>query len=255
VSHQSCGQPWLVNAVAAEVVDEILAGDLKRDIGIEHVKQAIEQIITRRDTHIDSLLMRLSEERVRKVIEPMIVGKGGSIRRLSDDYDFVRDLGLIREEQGVVMPANPIYAEVIGRALSYDAQHDMLAEGIGHEAPFYVKAGRLDMRKLLTEFQSFWRENSEIWGERWDYREAAPHLIVQAFLQRVVNGGGRIIREFAAGRRRDRSCGGLLMTAAPFRGRTSVCDMALLWSGGLPMVDGLARDADSTRAGRKSPLG
>ncbi|MDR0844706.1 MAG: ATP-binding protein, partial [Tannerella sp.] len=34
------------------------------------------------------------------------------------------------------------------------------------------------------------------------YKEAAPHLILQAFLQRVVNGGGQIIREFAAGRDR-----------------------------------------------------
>jgi RecB family endonuclease NucS len=57
----------------------------------------------------------------------------------------------------------------------------------------------LDMSALLKEFQQFWRENAESWTERYKYKEAAPHLILQAFLQRVTNGGAQIIREFAAG--------------------------------------------------------
>jgi hypothetical protein len=55
------------------------------------------------------------------------------------------------------------------------------------------------MDLLLSDFQAFWRENSEIWGKMIDYQEAAPHLILQAFLQRVVNGGGKITREMSAG--------------------------------------------------------
>jgi hypothetical protein len=69
------------------------------------------------------------------------------------------------------------------------------------------------MTGLLKAFQAFWRENSDIWIEKYDYREAAPHLILQAFLQRVVtqpspqgygghDGGARIDREFALGRQR-----------------------------------------------------
>jgi len=58
------------------------------------------------------------------------------------------------------------------------------------------------MKKLLTDFQQFWRENSEIWVNRYQYREAAPHLVMQAFLQRIVNSGGRISREIASGKRR-----------------------------------------------------
>lgn len=37
---------------------------------------------------------------------------------------------------------------------------------------------------------------------RFDYREAGPQLLLQAFLQRVVNGGGRIEREYGLGRGR-----------------------------------------------------
>jgi hypothetical protein len=54
----------------------------------------------------------------------------------------------------------------------------------------------------MSDFQQFWRENSEIWLKKFAYGEAAPHLILMAFLQRVINGGGQIIREMAAGRGR-----------------------------------------------------
>ncbi|MDR2670015.1 MAG: hypothetical protein LBC14_08715, partial [Desulfovibrio sp.] len=63
----------------------------------------------------------------------------------------------------------------------------------------WMDGRNLDMSALLKEFQQFWRENAAIWTERYEYREAAPHLILQAFLQRVTNGGAQIIREFALG--------------------------------------------------------
>ena len=194
------GQPWLVNAIACEAVEQICKRDTSIEITETMIDQAAHTIILRRDTHIDSLLERLKEPRVRRVVEPIILGEGAEVRRLSDDYEFVHDLGLIREDQGLVKPANPIYAEVIGRVLSYDAQQNMLAGEIGHDAPFYLDAGgRFDMRAMLEEFQQFWRENSASWRDRFDYREAAPHLILMGFLQRVLNGGGRVIREMAAG--------------------------------------------------------
>src|SRR6056297_1428257 len=51
------------------------------------------------------------------------------------------------------------------------------------------------MMKLLTNFQQFFREHSESWLSRFKYEEAGPQLLLQAFLQRIVNGGGLIDRE------------------------------------------------------------
>jgi hypothetical protein len=200
---QTQGQPWLVNAIASEVITEMLHSDYTKPVTAGLVGDAIQTIIVRRDTHIDSLLERLKEERVRKVIEPILVGED-FIGRLSDDFMYVKDLGLISETRERLGPANPIYAEVIARTLNYDAQQMMLQNGDGsrYQMPRYLKDGRIDMDCLMGDFQQFWRENSEIWAERFDYREAAPHLILMAFLQRVVNGGGQIIREMAAGRGR-----------------------------------------------------
>jgi hypothetical protein len=76
-------------------------------------------------------------------------------------------------------------------------------EFLQQEAVWCVRPdGRLDLDKLLAAFQQFFRENSEHWLERFDYKEAGPQLLLQAFLNRVVNGGGRIEREYGLGRGR-----------------------------------------------------
>lgn len=197
----SNGQPWLANALAREMLKKHSADPTER-LRAAMVDDAAEELIMRRDTHIDSLLERLKEARVRAIMEPVMLGEGEELERLADDFQYVLDLGLIQVERGKVAPGNRIYAEVIGRTLSYDMQQNLLATETGSDAPFYVRDGRLDMSALLREFQGFWRENSEVWLERFDYKEAGPHLVLMAFLQRVLNGGGRIVREMATGTRR-----------------------------------------------------
>jgi hypothetical protein len=194
----SQGQPWLVNALAREVVDDLLGGDPARAVEPELFDEAAERLIQRRDTHIDSLIERLREERVRKVVEPVLTGTEPALELDSDDARYVLDLGLLRKDRGRWEAANPIYREVIVRALSYSVQETLSPALINR----WISGDRLDMTGLLKAFQDFWRENADIWIEKYDYREAAPHLILQAFLQRVINGGARIDREFALGRQR-----------------------------------------------------
>ena len=52
----------------------------------------------------------------------------------------------------------------------------------------------INMEKMLLDFQQFFRQNADAWIGRFDYAEAGPQLLLQAFLQRVVNGGGYIDR-------------------------------------------------------------
>ena len=58
------------------------------------------------------------------------------------------------------------------------------------------------MNKLLASFQEFFREHSEHWVERFKYKEAGPQLLLQAFLQRIVNKAGSVGREYGLGRMR-----------------------------------------------------
>ena len=190
------GQPWLVNAIGCECVEEIHGNRYGETITVEDVEAAKEAIIRRRDTHVDSLMERMREPRVRRIVEPLISGDKSDVTYNDDDYRYITDLGLLRVDRGALVPANPMYAEIIGRYLSRGEQ-DAMIRSIP-ETP-WVKADGLDMPGLMAAFQQFWRENSGADKDIMGYRESVPHLVLMAFLQRVTNGGGHINREMALG--------------------------------------------------------
>lgn len=65
--------------------------DRSQAIEVPHVDAAAEELVRRRDTHLDSLAVRLTEPRVRAVIEPIV--SGGTLDRVpEDDRQFVVDL-------------------------------------------------------------------------------------------------------------------------------------------------------------------
>jgi len=62
--------------------------------------------------------------------------------------------------------------------------------------------GRLDLRKLLTDFAAFWQEQGDALIGEMTYHEVAPQLVLMGYLQKIANGGGFIDREYGLGRRR-----------------------------------------------------
>ena len=192
----SGGQPWLVNALARECVEKTHGFRYGETVTADDIETAKETIIRRRDTHVDSLMERLREPRVRRVVEPVIFGGERTVSSNSEDWRFVVDVGLLREENGTLVPANKMYAEIIGRYLSRDEQ-ECMGQSIP-QAPWATEDG-LDMPGLMAAFQKFWRENSGADRRAYEYGEATPHLVLMAFLQRVTNGQGRINREMALG--------------------------------------------------------
>ena len=193
----SAGQPWLTNALANEIVAERLQGDYTQEITPEMVEQAKEALIAQRQTHLDSLVDKLQEPRVRNVVMRIINGEPP----LFDDYDdairYCRDLGLVTQDQPIRF-SNPIYREIVTRILNQNL-HDGFDADTVKTAWYLDTAGRLQMDKLLDAFVDFYRWHSESWLERYDYHEAGHQLLLMAFLQRIVNGGGRIEREMAVG--------------------------------------------------------
>lgn len=212
----SSGQPWLVNALCEQIVYRIIP-DLEIAVQPEHVEQAKNQLIASRATHIDSLGERLKDERIRRVIQPMITGESDpSLGRSDRDVEFCLDLGLIAWEGSLVI-ANAIYREVIARYLGQNYQDNIPAPEFTWQRP----DGGLDMDALMEEFQKFWAWNSEIWEEKADYTEAFPHLLLMAFLQRIINGGGMVDREYAAGR-------GRMDLLIRFGGRSNLVEIKLV---------------------------
>ncbi len=185
------GQPWLVNALAYQACFRDII-NRKDSITKEVIAKAKEQLIIRRDTHIDSLFDKLNDPRVRVIIDAIISGKD-EITFNTDDVQYVRDLGIIKPKEFAI--ANPIYQEIIPRTITATLQ-----EAISTKSAWYIdNDGNLNMSKLLEAFTQFFREHSQALPE---YRESMPHLLLMAFLQRIINGGGTILREYALGRKR-----------------------------------------------------
>jgi hypothetical protein len=98
--------------------------------------------------------------------------------------------------------ANPIYREVVPRVLANAPQ-----DSLPYIAPTWLTPdGKMATDKLLEAFLAFWRQHGEPLLKSAPYHEIAPHLVMMAFLHRVVNAGGTIEREYAIGTRRMDLC-------------------------------------------------
>ena len=104
---RTAGQPWLVNALCREACFETAAGrDRSRAITEGDILDAQERLIQARVTHLDALADKLRDERVRRVVAPMLIGAAGrgSYADRDRDVEYARDLGLLR---GTTRSASP----------------------------------------------------------------------------------------------------------------------------------------------------
>lgn len=219
VYEQSKGQPWIVNSLFKRATMRVLDENSRETVTIDHIKQAREQMILARETHLDALAVRLENPKIRSVIQSLITGEPDPFLAEGEPFRLCLDLGLVTLENGTPSIANPIYREVIARHITYGTQLAIPQPSWLWEKP----DGSLDMDRLMQEFQKFWQRHSEIWEQKTLYTEAFPHLLLMAFLQRVLNGGGYLEREYAAGR-------GRLDLAVEYHGQWYIIEIKLVHS-------------------------
>jgi len=191
------GQPWLVNAIANEVTNE-MEGNRDRSVVItpEMIDIAKERLSISRQTHIKQLEEKLKEDRVRRVILPMLTGEY-ALELEDDDADYCIDLGLIKKVNGNIEIANKIYSEIIPRQLTKLAQEKFPL----NIPPTWKNADdTINVNNLLTLFKDYWYQNMGIWEKHMPgYKEACAQLVTLTYLHRIVNGGGTLTRESAVG--------------------------------------------------------
>ncbi|MCK9878709.1 AAA-like domain-containing protein [Frankia sp. Ag45/Mut15] len=191
------GQPWLVNALGYEITSRMRV-PTTTSITTDHIDEATERIILTRATHVDSLLDKLRDPRVRRIIEPILAGTEFRFDPFSDDLAYTTDLGLVRRTTATVEIANPLYRNVITRVLA-----DGLFDGVvGAPAPhsFALPDGRLDLDRLLARFTEFWHRTEDVLTADEPYREVTPHVTLLGYLDRAINGNGFVDREYGVGR-------------------------------------------------------
>ncbi len=194
---QTQGQPWLVNAIGRELCFEDQKVPDHQTITPEDVHKAIEILILRRDTHLEHLGDKLTEPRVANIVGRILAGDEsfGFDNAPDDDIQYVIDLGLVKDSDKGLAIANPIYQEIVPRQLTYQKHRFFRATPL-----WYIKPdNKLDIEKVMELFIEFYKENGEMLTQRKLYTESAHHLAFMGWLQRLVNGGGYIRREYASG--------------------------------------------------------
>jgi hypothetical protein len=225
--HWSEGQPWLVNALARQIVEVKYKNNNSVVVTASLIDEAAESLIKRRDTHIDSLLERLTEPRVITVMDAVFAGTKSLVPINSDDRRYCQDLGLVvKEENGTLRPANKIYREVMSRVITDQIQFQ-LTDNI---SKFKWNDGQIIfMTELLIDFQKFWRHDSRSFpflksdfaAHKFD--EATYSFMLLAYLQKIVNGGAIVDRQYAEGR-------GVVDISVRYKGREYLIEVKLEYS-------------------------
>lgn len=193
----SRGQPWLVNAFGREIT-VLMKVPASEAITADHMEQAKEQVIARRSTHIDSLVDKLEEPPVRRVVEFLIAGERPDVdMAYNRDVSYARDLGIVTATSPLEI-ANPVYREVLTRALAQPIM-DMV---IDNPRSFILPGGRIDLDRLLREFVGFWREHGELVAGGRGFSEAGVQMVLLGYFYRIVNGGGFVTTEYGMARKR-----------------------------------------------------
>jgi len=189
---QTRGQPWLVNAIARLCVQELVP-DRDQAIAPSHVEEAIHRIETRHPTHLASLAHRLAEERVLRVVAPVVVGDAPRVS--SEDERYAVELGILeRGPMDRLRPANPIYARALLRLFAEPER-----KALASLAPTWLVDGQIDLERLKENFLAYWARHRDMMKDRVSHPESVAHFGLMTYLDRVANGGGRVDREFAVG--------------------------------------------------------
>jgi hypothetical protein len=211
VWHWSRGQPWLVNALARQVIEKELKDDFSVAVTPKMIDQAAEDLMKSGTPHLDSLVDRLKEPGVIKVLKPVFAG-GESFRFswTDDDVKFCEDLGLVvADESNMLHPANPLYAQMMARFISYDLQE--LFTNV--PSNLWSDGDRILMTPLIEAFLRTWRKFGATFPSRLadnlaiKYDEATHAFMLFQSLQRVIDGSGATVEmQYAQGRGRVDIC-------------------------------------------------
>ena len=125
------------------------ASEVEGCIDAVAIDDAKEALILARATHLDQLADKLREDRVRRIVEPLLAGSGAPGDLPPDDLDYVVDLGLVRirrlgGDRQSDLPG--------GRAAPADLHRWRGSSPTGQRGT-WISTGNLEVAKLMEAFQ------------------------------------------------------------------------------------------------------
>jgi hypothetical protein len=196
VMFRTDGQPWPVNALAADVLENQMAPGFSQPVTPDHIDQAAETLKLEMNVHIDYLTARLHEPGIKRVLAAILTGSDLDIDLPEKDLRHRLELGLTREKsRAAFSPANRIYADVMVRLPTENFQRDLPNDLAGR----FVKTNGPDINELLKDFQLFRSKNSDKMSNRFAHKERDTEFFLFGHMQKAFDGTVQIIKKFASG--------------------------------------------------------
>jgi hypothetical protein len=194
VREASAGHPFFVQALGREVAEMVPA---PAAVTKSHVMTAFRRLVDQGTTPIDALASRLLEPRVQRVVEPLLMGSASIASVPEVDMQFVRDIGLIGNDDPVSIEAR-IHQAIVPRLLAQGVRRALTDE----PEQFFDAGGRLAIERLLHAFAIIYATHGEELIEAIPYQKLAPELVFVGFLLHMLDGRGWVDVEYGSSRRR-----------------------------------------------------
>ena len=202
IYEQTNGHPFLVNRLAAILVDEIVT-DRSMPIGLADLSRALPQLVGDRNDNFATLLRHTN--RLREPVLQILVGEP---IRYNLNYDPVYQMamyGIVRQTDDYCEIANPIYKKVITENLrprETDLQTEIVRNGLDWRQ--YLQEGKLQIEAVLRDFAQFVERRGQMaFALTEKPREATGQFLLLAYIDLLVKAvGGDAFLEVPTGRGR-----------------------------------------------------
>ncbi|UQA63407.1 ATP-binding protein [Polyangium aurulentum] len=190
----TAGHPFLVQALGREIARGV---EPPAPVTADHVEEAAARLVQKGVTPIDNLAALLADERVRRVIEPLLAGRVDVAAARAEDVDHARDIGLLAPDAPARIEGG-IHRALVPRLLASGVERVVSDD----PAQLFGGEGRLDMALLLDRFAAFYAAHGEALSRATAYEAIAPELVLLGYLHRALHGRGRVVCDYGVGRGR-----------------------------------------------------
>ncbi len=182
VYDHTAGQTWMVNRLGTILTVNIKPETIE-PITADDVEQAINRLLTERNSHFDNLVEKAKQHRETFI---SIVFDGIRYNPDDDDQSWLEQYGLIREAYDKAIVANEIYQQRFVRAFFRETQVETDVSYSG----YFTTDGLLDMDAILADFEEYiMRIGVRAFYDRQKPYESTGQFLLTAWLYQFVQGG------------------------------------------------------------------
>ena len=195
IYYYTSGQPFLVSKLAEIIDDEIIPEKDKKEWQVVDVDDAVQILLKQSNTNFESLIKNLENNNdLYKLVRDIILeGRTISYNLHNPLIETGENFGIFKERDNVVKIHNKIYEQVVYDYMVSKVETDVDAEMYNFRDNFISKSDKLNMRKVLTKFQQFIKE--EYSDKDIDFLERNGRLLFLAFIKPIINSKGFDFKE------------------------------------------------------------